>query len=116
MLDRPDMLIFLLVAPPAWLVETGWAWLAELLSHRDSELFTYVLFTWQGAGADDAAEADVANYVAGGLLPLHYGSIKYLPCYAAAGARIKLGYFDQSGKVCPEAIIGPIVLSIMWNM
>ncbi|KAL3145112.1 hypothetical protein ABBQ38_001721 [Trebouxia sp. C0009 RCD-2024] len=52
----------------------------------------------QGAGDDDAAEADVAKYVAGGLLPLHYGSIKYLPCYAAAGARIKLGYFDESGK------------------
>ncbi|KAL3148601.1 hypothetical protein ABBQ38_014029 [Trebouxia sp. C0009 RCD-2024] len=55
--------------------------------------------TCLGAGDDDAAEADVAKYVAGGLLPLHYGSIKYLPCYAAAGARIKLGYFDQSGKV-----------------
>ncbi|KAL3142535.1 hypothetical protein ABBQ38_002857 [Trebouxia sp. C0009 RCD-2024] len=40
----------------------------------------------KGAGDDDAAEADVAKYVAGGLLPLHYGSIKYLPCYAAAGA------------------------------
>ena len=62
------------------------------------------MFAWQGAGDDDAAEADVAKYVAGGLLPLHYGSIKYLPCYAAAGARIKLGYFDQSGKVCP---VGP---------
>lgn len=64
-------------------------------------MFICTLFAWQGAGDDDAAEADVAKYVAGGLLPLHYGSIKYLPCYAAAGARIKLGYFDQSGKVCP---------------
>ena len=51
----------------------------------------------------DAAEADVEKYVAGGLHPLHYGSVKYLPCYAAAGARVKLGYFDQAGQVCPEA-------------
>ena len=64
-------------------------------------MFICTLFAWQGAGDDDAAEADVAKYVAGGLLPLHYGSIKYLPCYAAAGARIKLGYFNESGKVCP---------------
>ena len=57
------------------------------------------LVCWQGAGDDDAAEADVEKYVAGGLDKLHYGSVKYLPCYAAAGCWVKLGYFDQPGQV-----------------
>ncbi len=61
----------------------------------------------QGAGDADAAEADVEKYVDGGLHPLHYGSVKYLPCYAAAGARVKLGYFDQAGQVCPKANARP---------
>lgn len=60
----------------------------------------------QGSGAGDEAEADVAEYVAGGLPPLHYSNVKYLPCYAAAGARIRLGYFDESGQVHAEAIVG----------
>ncbi len=66
-----------------------------------------IVFAWQGAGDDDAAEADVSKYVAGGLHPLQYGNIKYLPCYAAAGARVKLGYFDHLGQVCSEAIAVP---------
>ena len=31
---------------------------------------------------------ELEGYVKGGLAPLHYGSIKYLPCYAAAGSRL----------------------------
>ena len=65
------------------------------------------LVACQGAGDADAAEADVEKYVAGGLHPLHYGSVKYLPCNAAAGARVKLGYFDQAGQVCLEATARP---------
>lgn len=63
----------------------------------------YTVLAWQGAGDDDQAEADVAKYVGGGMPALHYGSIRYLPCYAAAGARVKLGYFDESGKVYATA-------------
>lgn len=47
---------------------------------------------------DEAAES-IVNYVRGGFAVLQYGSINYLPCYAAAGLLVKLGIFDSHGKV-----------------
>ena len=48
---------------------------------------------------------ELEGYVKGGLAPLHYGSIKYLPCYAAAGSRVTFGMFNDVGKVSFESII-----------
>ena len=42
---------------------------------------------------------ELEGYIKGGLEPLHYGGIKYLPCYAAAGSRVTLGLFNDIGKV-----------------
>ncbi|KAL3138704.1 hypothetical protein ABBQ32_006459 [Trebouxia sp. C0010 RCD-2024] len=41
----------------------------------------------------------VQNYVRGGFAALQYGSINYLPCYAAAGLLVKLGLFNTLGGV-----------------
>ena len=48
---------------------------------------------------------ELEGYVKGGLAPLHYGSIKYLPCYAAAGSQVTFGMFNDIGKVCFESIV-----------
>ena len=48
---------------------------------------------------------ELEGYVKGGIAPLHYGSIKYLPCYAAAGSQVTLGLFNDVGKVSFESII-----------
>ena len=45
------------------------------------------------------AAQDIVNYVRGGFSALQYGTIKYLPCYAAAGLHIKLGSFNSLGEV-----------------
>ena len=53
----------------------------------------------QGQGNERQAVTELEGYVKGGLESLHYGSIKYLPCYAAAGSRVTLGLFNDIGKV-----------------
>ncbi|KAL3131377.1 hypothetical protein ABBQ38_007692 [Trebouxia sp. C0009 RCD-2024] len=53
----------------------------------------------KGQGNDRQAVTELEGYVKGGLDSLHYGSIKYLPCYAAAGSRVTLGLFNNIGKV-----------------
>lgn len=45
------------------------------------------------------AAQDIVNYVTGGFSALQYGSINYLPCYAAAGLLVKLGIFNCLGEV-----------------
>ena len=44
-------------------------------------------------------DIDIESYVKGGFAALQYGSINYLPCYAAAGLLVKLGLFNTLGKV-----------------
>ena len=56
----------------------------------------------QGQGNERQAVTELEGYVKGGLESLHYGSIKYLPCYAAAGSRVTLGLFNDIGKVSFE--------------
>ncbi|DBB11525.1 TPA: hypothetical protein ACH3X3_006927 [Trebouxia sp. C0006] len=53
----------------------------------------------KGQGNEHQAVTELESYVKGGLESLHYGSIKYLPCYAAAGSRVTLGLFNDVGKV-----------------
>ncbi|KAL3151520.1 hypothetical protein ABBQ38_012518 [Trebouxia sp. C0009 RCD-2024] len=53
----------------------------------------------KGQGNDRQAVTELEGYVKGGLDSLHYASIKYLPCYAAAGSRVTLGLFNNIGKV-----------------
>lgn len=61
----------------------------------------------QAEGHLHEAAQDLVNYVQGGLPALQYGSINYLPCYAAAGLLIKLGNIYSLGKVglCYELLI-----------
>ncbi len=56
----------------------------------------------QGQGNEHQAVTELESYAKGGLESLHYGSIKYLPCYAAAGSRVTLGLFNDVGKVSFE--------------
>ncbi|KAL3147880.1 hypothetical protein ABBQ32_002601 [Trebouxia sp. C0010 RCD-2024] len=74
-LDRPDML----------LVSSG----ATVLVGED-----------KAEGHLHEAVQDIENYVKGGFAALQYGSINYLPCYAAAGLLVKLGLFNTLGEVC----------------
>lgn len=53
----------------------------------------------QAEGHLHEAAQDIVNYVRGGFSALQYGTIKYLPCYAAAGLLIKLGSFNSLGEV-----------------
>lgn len=46
----------------------------------------------------EAAE-NIQEYVRGGFSSLQYGTIDYLPCYAAAGLLVKLGMIHTCGKV-----------------
>ena len=59
----------------------------------------------QGQGNERQSVTKLEGYVKGGLAPLHYGTIKYLPCYAAAGSRVTFGMFNDIGKVSFESII-----------
>lgn len=59
----------------------------------------------QGQGNERQSVTELEGYMKGGLAPLHYGSIKYLPCYAAAGSRVTFGLFNDIGKVSFESII-----------
>ena len=52
----------------------------------------------------DKAVQDIENYVKGGFLALQYGSINYLPCYAAAGLLVKLGLFNTHGEVWSSSV------------
>ncbi|KAL3155475.1 hypothetical protein ABBQ38_011029 [Trebouxia sp. C0009 RCD-2024] len=54
----------------------------------------------QAEGQLHDAVQDIENYVKGGFAALQYGSINYLPCYAAAGLLVKLGLFNTLGEVC----------------
>lgn len=53
----------------------------------------------QAEGHLHEAVQDIENCVKGGFAALQYGSINYLPCYAAAGLIVKLGLFNTLGEV-----------------
>ena len=53
----------------------------------------------QAEGHLHEAVQDIENYVKEGFSALQYGSISYLPCYAAAGLLVKLGLFNTLGGV-----------------
>ena len=58
----------------------------------------------QAEGHLHEAVQDIENYVKGGFLALQYGSINYLPCYAAAGLLVKLGLFHTHGEVWSSSV------------
>ncbi|KAL0056409.1 hypothetical protein WJX82_011028 [Trebouxia sp. C0006] len=53
----------------------------------------------KGQGNERQSVTKLEGYVKGGLAPLHYGTIKCLQCYAAAGSRVTFGKFNDIGKV-----------------
>ena len=62
----------------------------------------------QAEGHINEAACDIVNYVRGGFSALQYGSVNYLPCYAAAGLLIKLGMFNNTGQVCSSRVLRAI--------
>ncbi len=64
----------------------------------------------QAEGRIHEAVEDIEKYVKGGFSPLQYGSVKYLPCYAAAGLLIKLGLFNHLGEVWSSCVVHAIAL------
>lgn len=62
----------------------------------------------QAEGHINEAACDIVDYVRGGFSALQYGTINYLPCYAAAGLLIKLGIFNNTGQVWSSHVLDAI--------